>query len=178
MHTSPIKTRGKTNTEADNSVGSARREVEVEGLIDEAKQVVEETRMVLPGIQALFGFQLIAVFNQRYLQLAESGQRLHLLALVLTAVSVALIMAPAAYHRQAEPRQVSRYFITLTSRLLTVAMLMLALAICLDIYIVSAMILASQAFSALVGLFLFATYIGAWFVFPRWRKRQRDCVSR
>jgi len=28
-----------------------------------AEYLIEECRMVLPGIQALFGFQLIAVFN-------------------------------------------------------------------------------------------------------------------
>lgn len=28
-----------------------------------AQHLLEECRMVLPGIQALFGFQLIAVFN-------------------------------------------------------------------------------------------------------------------
>ena len=29
-----------------------------------AREAIEEARMVLPGIQALFGFQLIAVFSQ------------------------------------------------------------------------------------------------------------------
>ncbi|TLG71825.1 hypothetical protein [Methylocystis sp. B8] len=32
-----------------------------------ARGAIEEARMVLPGIQALFGFQLIAVFNNRFL---------------------------------------------------------------------------------------------------------------
>jgi hypothetical protein len=31
-----------------------------------AQLLLEECRMVLPGIQALFGFQLIAVFNARF----------------------------------------------------------------------------------------------------------------
>jgi hypothetical protein len=30
------------------------------------RDAIEEARMVLPGIQALFGFQLIAVFNERF----------------------------------------------------------------------------------------------------------------
>ena len=37
-----------------------------EALKDAVEQALEEARMVLPGIQALFGFQLIAVFNQRF----------------------------------------------------------------------------------------------------------------
>jgi len=31
-----------------------------------AQLLLEECRMVLPGIQALFGFQLIVVFNSRF----------------------------------------------------------------------------------------------------------------
>ncbi|MDQ2943358.1 MAG: hypothetical protein M3R21_06785 [Candidatus Dormibacteraeota bacterium] len=41
--------------------------------------LLNEGRMVLPGIQALFGFQLIAVFNQTFSQrLSPAEQYLHL----------------------------------------------------------------------------------------------------
>ena len=54
-------------------------ESKTESLEEEARQVVEEARMVLPGIQALFGFQLVAVFNQRYTELPDSEQFVHAL---------------------------------------------------------------------------------------------------
>jgi hypothetical protein len=81
--------------------------------------LLEECRMVLPGIQALFGFQLIAVLNPSFAQkLSQAEQRLHLLAIALAAVAVALIMTPAAYHRQTGPQEVSETFIRLSSRVL------------------------------------------------------------
>ena len=65
-----------------------------------ARHLLEECRMVLPGIQALFGFQLIAVFNQGFDEkLSGDAQMVHLVALVLTALSMALVMTPAALHR-------------------------------------------------------------------------------
>jgi hypothetical protein len=68
-----------------------------------ASHLLEECRMVLPGIQALFGFQLIAVFNQGFDEKLTSGeQQLHFLALFLVALSAALVMAPAAIHRQSQ----------------------------------------------------------------------------
>ena len=77
-----------------------------------AQHLLEECRMVLPGIQALFGFQLIAVFNSGFSEKLSIGeQHLHLLAIALVAMAVALIMAPAAYHRQTDPREVSEKFI-------------------------------------------------------------------
>ena len=45
-------------------VGAGRKE-EVR-LDSAASHLLEECRMVLPGIQALFGFQLIAVFNDGF----------------------------------------------------------------------------------------------------------------
>src|SRR4051812_37057415 len=66
-----------------------------------AEYLLDECRMVLPGIQALFGFQLIAVFSPAFEQkLNASEQRLHLLAIALVATAVAVIMTPAALHRQ------------------------------------------------------------------------------
>jgi hypothetical protein len=74
-----------------------------------AQEVIEEARMVLPGIQALFGFQLIAVFNERFRDLETPEQRLHYAALILVAAAIAIIMTPGAYHRIAEQTTVSDF---------------------------------------------------------------------
>ena len=37
-----------------------------------ASYLLDECRMVLPGVQAIFGFQLIAVFNQRFARTCRS----------------------------------------------------------------------------------------------------------
>jgi Family of unknown function (DUF6328) len=87
-----------------------------------AQEVIEEARMVLPGIQALFGFQLIAVFNERFYSLPSFEQALHYVALVLVGVAIAVIMTPAAYHRMVEQTTVSEFFVRLASWLIAVAM--------------------------------------------------------
>jgi hypothetical protein len=48
---------------------------------------------------------------------------MHLLALILTMIAIALIMTPASYHRIAEKGTVSRRFVEIASRLLAWAML-------------------------------------------------------
>ena len=67
-----------------------------EGLEKTAQAAIEESRMVLPGIQALFGFQLIATLNQGFHELSSSDQRLHYAALVLVTLAIAMIMAPGS----------------------------------------------------------------------------------
>lgn len=105
-------------------------ETKHDDLDKEAEHLLEEARMVLPGVQALFGFQLIAVFNNRfYKDLSYFDQRLHLAALLLAALSIALLMTPAAYHRQVEPSQISKRFNRIATRLITLALAPLALAL-------------------------------------------------
>lgn len=143
-----------------------------EALDKEATHTLAEMRMVLPGVQALFGFQLVAVFNQPFAQLLAAGeQRLHLLGLTLTAVTVAVTMAPAAYQRQAEPHQITRRFLTLTSRMLSVGMFTLMLSLLLDCYLIAWIILRQKVVSVLITLTLGLLYVGLWFVFPRLMKR-------
>src|SRR5258705_5045500 len=88
-----------------------------------ATHLLEEARMVLPGIQALFGFQLIAVFNERFRTMDSAWQITHLAAILMLAVAIVLIMMPAPYHRIAEPGAVSRRFAELASSMIASAML-------------------------------------------------------
>jgi small-conductance mechanosensitive channel len=132
-----------------------------------ARHLLEECRMVLPGIQALFGFQLIAVFNEGFSKkLSPAEQELHLAAIVLVAVAVALVMAPAAIHRQTQQREVSERFIWISSRLLLASMFPLAVALCLDIYLISRVILERGAFSAAIAAILLAVIFILWILLP------------
>ncbi len=45
-----------------------------ESLADETRTILEEARMVLPGIHAPFGCQLVAVFNARFTELTRTLQ--------------------------------------------------------------------------------------------------------
>jgi len=86
------------------TANQTKESIQRESRSDTVTHLLEECRMVLPGIQALFGFQLIAVFNPAFSEkLHWYEQCLHLTAIGLVAIAVALVMTPAAYHRQAEP---------------------------------------------------------------------------
>src|SRR5689334_15144538 len=85
-------------------------------LEEQINRLEQEARMVLPGIQAIFGFQLIAVFNNRFDSLSSGQQYLHFTAVVMIAVSVCLIMTPAAWHRHAEEKAMTEKFLRLSSR--------------------------------------------------------------
>jgi len=139
-----------------------------------AHYLVEECRMVLPGIQALFGFQLVAVFSARFGTVLDAAQqRCHLLALALVALSAALVMAPAAYHREVEPEFISERFMRISTRLLLLSMFPLAGGICLDFYLIARVIVRELWLSVTLATLLFCVIVALWFVLPwRWRRRR------
>src|SRR6185295_10191036 len=109
-----------------------------ESLKDALSHTLDEARMVLPGVQALFGFQLIAVFSDGFAQrLSDFEQDLHLVAIVLVTVAIALVMTPAAYHRQVDRRRATGEFLAMASRLVSGAMLPLAAGLSLDLHLVA-----------------------------------------
>jgi hypothetical protein len=146
---------------------------ESETLKEELTNILEECRMVLPGMQALFGFQTIAVFNQRFQELSAIGAAAHLLSLVLVAMAIALNMAPAAYHRIAEPGRVSRRMISRSSACICAAMLTLMVGFALEMFVVFDLATGQQTLSLAVALLLLLVIGIAWFAFPLFVRRQR-----
>jgi hypothetical protein len=150
----------------------SERQSERMPLTKAAEFLLDECRMVLPGIQALFGFQLIAVFNDGFsTKLTARDQQLHLFAIGLVAIAVVLIMAPAAYSRQRGVREVTEGFLRIASRLLLISMLPLAIAICLDFYLIAGIIIGDAAAPLAGGLF--AIFLLFWFALPRVRALER-----
>ena len=139
-----------------------------------AEYLLEECRMVLPGIQALFGFQLISVFNQRFAEKLSIGeQRLHLIAIILVVVAIAFIMTPAAFHRETGGREVTETFLKLSTRLVVVSMIALSFGLSIDFYLVGRIIVNGSLVPIVLALLLFMVFITLWFVLPRWRRLQQ-----
>lgn len=126
--------------------------------------------MVLPGIQALFGFQLVAVFNQNFkAALSYPEQLIHLCAILMVTASVILVTAPAAYHRQNHHR-ISMHFLKISSNFLAAGMIPLMLGTCADLYLIARIITASYLSSALVAGLALCVFTGIWIVYPNMTK--------
>ncbi len=136
--------------------------------------VLEEGRMLLPGIETLFGFQLVATFSEVfYDRLSRTEQWLHLLAVALVVICVALVLAPAAYHRQAEPDGVSARLVRYASVLFTIAMVPLMIALCMDFYLIARLVTNEPLLSIGLAGGALLLFTSLWFVWPRWCRARR-----
>jgi hypothetical protein len=145
-----------------------------ESLEEEATHATDEARMVLPGVQALLGFQLIAVFNQRFQDLSEGRQVLHLAAFLCLALAMTLIMAPAAYHRQAERGCVTRRFVDIASLLLTLSLLPLMAGLVIDTYLLVWLVVGTELPSIAVAAGVLVVLVVFWFGLPQLGRQARQ----
>ena len=76
-------------------------------------------------------------------------------------------MAPAAYHRLAEPTQISRRFIAVSTFFLSTSMYPLMVAISMDLYLIANLVLESWVGSLFLTALLLSIFTALWIVFPR-----------
>ncbi len=68
-------------------------------LHEKIDQMLTETRVVLPGAQALLGFQFVVTMTKAFAQMPLLDREVHFLSLAAVASSIVLLITPAAVHR-------------------------------------------------------------------------------
>jgi hypothetical protein len=99
------------------------------------QHVLDESRLLIVGAQVLLGFQSRAAFEPGFEHLSHAAQWLNPGALGLMLVAVALLIAPAAYHRLVEQGEDTEGLHHFTSRVLEVALLPFALGLGLNLFL-------------------------------------------
>jgi hypothetical protein len=132
-------------------------------LSSKIKLVLTEARVVLPGAQALLGFQFAAILTDAFDKLPKSSQYVHLASLCLIAATIVLLMAPAAFHRIVERGEDSERVHAFSSAMVLSALVPLALGIAGDVYVVVARVLDSTSLAIAVAGTILVFFYGLWF---------------
>lgn len=142
-------------------------------LKNKIEQVLTEGRMVLPGTQALLGFQLAGFLTDAFEKLPRASQLLHFAALGCVALSAILLMTPPAFHRLVEKGEATEFFLSLAGRFVLAGMIPLGIGTSLDFFIVAERATRSAQLSAWLAAAVLALFFGLWFAFPLWSARRR-----
>jgi len=135
-------------------------------LKDRVQHVLTEARVVLPGAQALLGFQFVAMVTRQFEELPELSKYVHLASLAMIAVTTIILMSPAAYHRIVDRGEDTEHFHHFAGRMVLAAMVPLALGISADIYVVAEKIFNSEVYAALAALVILLGFFSLWFLLP------------
>ena len=132
-------------------------------LEDKVVQVLTETRVVLPGAQALFGFQLAMTLMQGYDELPGSSKGVHLFSTCAIALAIVFLMAPPAYHRIVEGGEDTERFHRFASAMVVAAMAALPLGFSGELWVVVRKQTSSVGAAGLSAALALAFFYGLWF---------------
>ena len=139
----------------------------------QVEQLLTEARVIIPGAQALLGFQFAVTLTRAFEQLPPGAKLAHIIALLCVALAVILLMAPAALHRLSFRGEDSPDFVTIGSVFVIAAPVPLALGIALDTYVAARRSLESDAGALAAALFSALLLFGLWYAYPLWRRRSQ-----
>ncbi len=142
-------------------------------LKDRINHLLEEIRIILPGTQALLGFQFVAVFSQNFNSLPQEMKYLHLISLCLVTLTTILLMSPAAFDRIVGERKNNHLFIKYSSQVIVAAMICLALGLAGDLFVVARYITRMVNISFLIAMSSLLLTGLLWFGFSFYNSSQK-----
>ena len=129
-------------------------------------QMLTEARVIIPGGQALLGFQLTVTLTRSFEQLPEQAKLLHIAALCCVALAVILLMTPAALHRITFMGEDTQSFFKLGSWFVIIAPIPLALGIAGDLYVATSKASESATLGAVLALLGLGVLSALWYALP------------
>jgi len=129
-------------------------------------QMLTESRVMLPGAQAILGFQFAVMLSKSFDQLPASARVVHVAALVLVAFTVILLMTPAAIHRITFGGEDAERFHTIGGRFVIAAAVPLGLGLSLELFVALVRATQSPALGIAGACAIAALFAGLWFVQP------------
>jgi len=130
------------------------------------EHMLTELRVMLPGAQALLGFQLAVMLTDAFVALPGASKIVHVVALCCISLAVILLMAPASFHRISFNGQNTEDFYRLGSALVIAAALPLGCGIVGDLYVAVTKALDRSDIGVAVAVAAFLILAALWLVHP------------
>jgi putative flippase GtrA len=133
--------------------------------------LLQELRVAGLGVQVLFGFLLSLPFTTRFVKLGPSQRELYEASLILAALSIALLVAPVAYHRWVFRMHEKDLLLRIANLMALAGLATVALAICSSVLLVLSFVAVGWVASLMVAITV-AVFAGLWFVLPILSRRR------
>lgn len=135
----------------------------------ELNELLQELRVILPGVQFLFGFLLTVPFDSGFKEVTALERSVFFVALVTAAAATVFLMAPPANHRLRWREHDRERVLQTSHRNTIIGTALLALAITASLYIVTSFIFAAgQAIATAVSIATLTLII--WYLVPLFQR--------
>jgi Family of unknown function (DUF6328) len=128
-------------------------------------ELLNELRVALPGVQVLFAFLLAVPFAQGFTRVTDFQRALYFTVIALTAVSLALLIAPSAWHRLRFRQQDKERILRASNKMSIAGLGFLALAMTGAVMLIADFIY-SPTLTIVSGIAAAVVYGLLWYVLP------------
>ena len=135
-------------------------------------ELLNELRVVLPGVQVLFAFLLVVPFTERFDDVGNTQRTAYMIGLLATLVGSILLIAPSAYHRLRWRERNKERMLTTSNRLAIVGLAFVAVAMTASVFLVSEAVIPTTG-AVLVTAGAAVLFVAAWFALPLSRPYER-----
>jgi hypothetical protein len=157
--------------------GPGRHESPAERIDRNLAELLQELRVASIGVQVLFGFLLSLPFTTRFTRLSDAQRSLYLIALLLAALSTALLIAPVAYHRLVFRRQQKERLLQTANLFALLGLTTVAITVSVAVVLVVSVVVPGSGV-AVVAVATGGIFLGLWFVVPMRVRRNADRQQR
>jgi hypothetical protein len=136
-----------------------------ERLNRELMELLQELRVVIPGVQVLLAFLLTAPFQQRFAQLPGSMRNAFFASIACATLATAFLIAPSAHHRMRWRAGEKERLVRLGNQMAIVGTVFLAAAIVLALYVITDVLFTTNL-AILTAVASLAVFALLWYVVP------------
>jgi len=134
-------------------------------------ELLNELRVVLPGVQVLFAFLLTVPFSNGFSKMTDLQRDVYFVAFITATIATVLLIAPSTYHRiQFRQGDKERMLFT-ANRLAIIGTVFLAIAIAASVFVITD-VLFHAAWAAVITGLTAAFAFGMWYGLPLYRRAQ------
>jgi hypothetical protein len=151
-------------------------EDEKERVDRELIELLNELRVALPGVQVLFAFLLTVPFSQRFDEVTGGQRTAYFVSFLSAALSVALLIAPSAYHRIQFRRGDKLRMLFTSNRMVIAGMTFVAISVTGVVYVITDIMFGVPAASGITAA-IAGWFAWFWYGLPISRRLEQDRQS-
>lgn len=135
----------------------------------ELVELLQELRVVLPGVQVLFAFLLTVPFSDRFEDVTALQRRGYFLSLLCAAAAAALLIAPSTYHRVQWRARDKATMLVVSNWLALSGTVFLAVSMCAALFVVTDVLFTSVLAAVVAGVAALV-FVLLWYGLPLSRR--------
>lgn len=148
-----------------------KKRVKAIPLEEKITHLFNELRIVLPGTQAILGFQFASVFTDEFQKIPQYLRGLHFISLCFVLLSIIFLLAAPAYNRIVEPDKATEKFHRFAGRIVLLALFFLSVGMSLEMFVVGMIVTGSTQISFICALAAFFLSMILWFGYSLYSRK-------